>query len=183
MPNENFVIKAAWDSDLENVLRVESSAFGTKVESELVEKLLKDPTAAPLISLLAHQNDMAIGHILMTSAGLDSVKPLVSAMILGPLAVIPDKQKMGVGIALVRAAIDEAALRGIDLIFVLGHPNYYPRFGFAPAGRRGFDAPYPIPPKNAPAWMVKELRPGLIGQVRGTVKCAESLDKPEFWRE
>ena len=72
---------------------------------------------------------------------------------------------------------------GTGLVFVLGHPGYYPRFGFEPAGRLGFKAPYPIPDEAAEAWMVQELSPGFIGRVSGTVRCCEVLDRPEHWQE
>ena len=72
---------------------------------------------------------------------------------------------------------------GSELVFVLGHPEYYPRFGFRPAGVLGLSAPYPILEKNADAWMVLALCEGVIGNVRGTVRCAHSLDKEEYWVE
>ena len=78
---------------------------------------------------------------------------------------------------------DEWVLNGVDLVFVLGHPGYYPRHGFRTAGVLGFDAPYPIPAKDADAWMVQELRPGFIGKIKGPVACAAALDHPEHWRE
>jgi putative acetyltransferase len=72
---------------------------------------------------------------------------------------------------------------GVDLVFVLGHPEYYPRYGFKPAGHLGFEAPYPIPDEHADAWMVQALRPGVIGSVSGKVRCADELNMPEHWRE
>ena len=66
---------------------------------------------------------------------------------------------------------------------MLGHPGYYPRYGFSAAGVRGFDAPYPIPPQNGDAWMVQELRSGVIGRVSGEVICADALYNPKHWRE
>ena len=72
---------------------------------------------------------------------------------------------------------------GVDLVFVLGHPGYYPRFGFSEAGIKGFEAPYPIPEKNAEAWMVRELHAGVIGNYRGRIICAEALADPKYWRE
>ncbi len=72
---------------------------------------------------------------------------------------------------------------GVELVFVLGHPDYYPRHGFKPAGALGFEAPYPIPDKNANAWMVQELRTGAIDSVSGKVICADALNQPEHWRE
>ena len=183
MDEKKIIVKASQDSDLDDVLQVESFAFGNDKEADVVRNLLKDDTASPCISLLAFDDDKAVGHILMTTARLDDADMPVSVMLLGPLAVIPEAQNQGVGIALSNAALDEAKSQDVDLVFVLGHPDYYPRFGFVPAGQYGFDAPYPIPPQNAPAWMIKELREGLIGKVRGTVKCAKSFDSPEFWRE
>ena len=74
-------------------------------------------------------------------------------------------------------------LRGAetDMVFVLGHPGYYSRFGFEPAGRLG--APYPIPEKDADAWMAWDLRGDLRGVAMGEVRCAEAIDRPEYWRE
>jgi putative acetyltransferase len=71
----------------------------------------------------------------------------------------------------------------VELVFVLGHPDYYPRHGFVPAGVLGFEATYAIEEKNAGAWMVQELRPGVIGAVNGRIVCADVLDRPEHWRE
>ena len=84
---------------------------------------------------------------------------------LAPLAVVPECQKQGVGGTLVKHGLELLSKSGVDLVFVLGYPEYYTRHGFAPAGVRGFDAPYPIPEKNSDAWMVFELRPGVIGEL------------------
>ena len=102
---------------------------------------------------------------------------------LAPLAVHPDVQARGIGGRLVVEGLGRLKRAGVGLVFVLGHPGYYPRFGFIEAGANGFSAPYPIPPENAAAWMVQALRPGLLGAVPGRVVCADALDKPEYWRE
>ena len=73
--------------------------------------------------------------------------------------------------------------RRLIVFFVLGHPGYYPRFGFTPAGPRGIEAPFPILPKNEDAWMVLELAPGLVGKVKGKVIGADAMMRPEHWRE
>ncbi len=65
---------------------------------------------------------------------------------------------------------------------MLGHPEYYPPYGFKPAGHLGFEAPYPIPDEHAGAWMVQTLRSGVIGTVSGKVICADALNKLEHWR-
>ena len=174
-------IRRAGDADLEAVLDVEREAFGTESEAGLVRNLLADPSAMPTINLLAFEDDRPVGHILMTAAVIEGHE--TSAMILAPLAVIPDVQKQGIGGALIRAALEDAREMGIQLVLVLGHPGYYPRFGFTPAGVHGIEAPYPIEEKNAGAWMVQELEPGHIGKVRGLVRAADTMMRPEYWRE
>lgn len=176
-------IRESAESDLNDVLRVESLAFGHDKESELVRGLLGDPSALPLLSLLAFKDGQAVGHILFTRVGLTGAQETVSASILAPLAVIPDAQGQGVGGILIKEGLKRLSETDVDLVFVLGHPEYYPRFGFKSAGSLGFEAPYPIPEEHADAWMVQELRPGVIGSVRGKVVCAETLSQPEHWRE
>jgi len=174
-------IRAATSEDLTAVLGVQRQAFGSDEEAELVRALLVDPTARPLISLVAVEGGRAIGHILCTKATLAGGEPDPGCLILAPLAVVPTHQGQGVGVALIRAALDVARERGVGLVFVLGHPGYYPRGGFEPAGRLGFAAPYPIPDEVADAWMVQSLGRAHAGG--GQVVCAEALDRPELWRE
>ena len=176
-------IRQAVESDLSEILSIERLAFGHDKEAELVRDLLHDPSAAPVLSLLAFQQDRAVGHILFTKARLTDTQDTPSIVLLAPLAVIPDAQKQGVGGKLIAQGLELLSRSGVDLVFVLGHPDYYPRYGFKPAGIRGFEAPYPIPEEHAGAWMVQELRPGVIGTVKGSVICADALNKPEHWRE
>ena len=176
-------IREATEADLNDVLNVEKEAFGYDKEAELVRDLLSDPSAKPLCSLLAVEDNKAIGHILFTTARLEGAQKDVSISLLAPLAVIPDFQKQGVGGKLITFGLQHLSKSGVDLVFVLGHIEYYPRYGFNPAGIQGFEAPYPIPPEHANAWMVQELRSGVIGSVSGKVKCADMLNKPEHWRE
>lgn len=176
-------IREATDTDLSDILLVEKEAFGYDKEANLVKDLLSDPSAKPLYSILAFENNEAIGHILFTSAHLEGTQNGASISLLAPLAVLPDYQKQGVGGKLITYGLNLLSGAGVDLVFVLGHPDYYPRYGFNPAGVQGFQSPYPIPDEHANAWMVQELRPGVIGRVSGKVRCADMLDKPEHWRE
>jgi putative acetyltransferase len=176
-------IREASNSDLNDVLFVERVAFGYDKEAELVGELLVDSSAKPLFSLLAFNDDRVVGHILFTSAHLEKAPNARSIAILAPLAVVPDAQKQGIGGKLIKKGLQLLVNSGVELVFVLGHPEYYPRYGFKPAGQLGFEAPYPIPDENADAWMVQEFRPGVIGSVRGKVVCADALNKPEHWRE
>jgi putative acetyltransferase len=105
------------------------------------------------LSLLAISDDKAIGHILFTKARITNSNNSISAVILAPLAVIPDAQSRGVGGQLINKGLKLLSKLGVELVFVLGHPEYYPRHGFKTAGVLGFEAPYPIPEKHANAWM------------------------------
>ena len=179
-------IRKTTESDLPVVLYVEKEAFGNNKGSEiadLVNGLLSDPSAMPLLSLLAINEGQAVGHILFTKARLTNSNDSVSAVILAPLAVIPDAQSQGIGGRLINEGLKLLSESGIELVFVLGHPEYYPRHGFKPAGALGFKAPYPIPDEHANAWMVQELHPSVIGRASCKVECADVLNQPEHWRE
>lgn len=180
---KNLLIREAKDSDLPDVLSVERAAFGQEEEAELVEKLLADPSAQPSLSLLAFLDDCAVGHILFTKARLIEPQNAISVVLLAPLAVVPDTQRQGIGGKLIAKGIELLSAAHVDLIFVLGHPSYYPRHGFRPAGQFGLDAPYPMPAEQDDAWMVQALRPDMIENVRGKVLCADALNRPEYWHE
>jgi putative acetyltransferase len=175
-------IRESLDTELDDVMSIERAAFSSTKEAELVADLLVDPSAKPAVSLLAFKENKAVGHILFTKASLATPAP-VSVFILAPLAVIPSAQGKGVGGALIEHGLQVLSEVGADLVFVLGHPEYYSRYGFIPASIQGFDAPYPIPEKDADAWMVLPLREGVIGKYREKVIPADILDKPELWQE
>jgi len=177
-----MLIRKAKDTDLKDVLSVESAAFGYEKEAELVRDLLGDASAEPIVSLLAFESGIAAGHILFTRAELEPQAPL-SIHILAPLAVVPDFQRRGIGGKLIEKGLELLSEMGVDLVFVLGHPEYYPRYGFRPVRNLGFEAPYPIPEKDSDAWMVLALRSGVLGRFKGKIRCAVELNKPEHWRE
>lgn len=179
----SYLIRSTRSDDLPALLEVHGAAFGNDKEPQLVRDLLEDPTAAPRISLVAELDGALIGHVLFTRVELIGEGPSPRCSLLAPLAVVPKAQGAGIGQRLMRAALDAAAAHGQALVFVLGHPGYYPKAGFRTAGRLGFAAPYPIPDVHADAWMVAELAPGAIAKHSGTVKIAEKLDRPEYWRE
>jgi len=176
-------IREARDSDLCDVLFVEREAFGQDKEAELVKNLLNDPSAKPILSLVAFEGENAVGHILFTTARLTKSKNAASIAILAPLAIVTRAQKQGIGGKLIKRGLQILSDSGVDLVFVLGHPEYYPRHGFRPAGPHGFEAPHPIPDEHADAWMVQALQPDILGTVSGKVICSDELNKPEHWRE
>lgn len=181
-----MTIRQAVPSDLNAIFDLAVSAFGKSEGLEiiqLVDDLLTDVTAQPVLSLVATTNELVVGHVLFSTARLKPPGHNLSAALLAPLAVHPDFQSRSIGGQLVMEGLRQLSDSHVDLVFVLGHPGYYPRFGFTPAGITGFPAPHPIPQKNADAWMVQELCPGVIGHTSGQVICADSLTDPKYWRE
>jgi len=179
-------IRRSTESDYADILNIHTQAFGEKKGPEiadLVSGLLGDKTALPLLSLLAVANAKTIGHILFTKAEVTQTKESVSAQILAPLAILPESQSKGVGGQLIKEGLNQLKKSGVELVFVLGHPDYYPRSGFNPAGVLGYEAPYHIPEEHAGAWMVQELCSGVIGKVQGKVQCSDVLSQPQHWRE
>jgi putative acetyltransferase len=189
VPNTNGMrvqIRAAFDTDTPAILDVVMSAFDNEQGQEianLIIDLLKDRSAQPVISLVATTNDRVVGHVLFTSTRLKQSLQIFSSAILAPLSVHSNYQNQGIGGQLILGGLNQLKEMGIGLVFVLGHSAYYPKYGFVPAGVRGFEAPYPIPPEHADAWMVQELQPGIIGSVTGQVECADPLNDPKHWRE
>ena len=148
--------------DVPAIRTINLTAFGSASEADIVDALRSD--ARHVISLVAEEDDALIGHILFSPvdvAGAD-----LRAMALAPMAVIPDRQRTGVGSALVRAGLDECRRSGAAAVFVLGHPSYYPRFGFATASTLGFRCEFDAPDD---AFMVSELVPGALSRQSGLV--------------
>ena len=162
------------------------SAFGQRQGQEIVElvnSMLEDETAKPLLSLVAEKDGELVGHILFTTARLQPENKESSIRILAPLAVSSHVQGEGIGGALIREGLKQLAASGVDLVFVLGHPRYYPRFGFQTAALFGFEAPYTIPTEHTDAWMVQELKAGRLAKNEGKIQCSEVLNQPRYWRE
>jgi putative acetyltransferase len=132
--------------DRDAVRRVEQAAFERADEADIVDALRGDPAWA--LSLVAEVDGEIVGHLLFSRGD--------RAMTLGPLAVLPEHQRSGVGSALMR----EGLARIDEPIVLLGHPEYYTRFGFRAAAPLGITNQWGI---DAPAWMVRgELEPGLV---------------------
>lgn len=179
-------IREAYDTDRQDIFKVVIGAFGPEEGDEIVElitDLLVDPSAQPLLSLVATVHDQVVGQVLFTNVGIQGAQRPVVATILAPLAVLPTYQNQGIGGRLINTGLQRLKTAGTELVFVLGYPAYYSRHGFVPAGCRGFEPTYAILPEQVDAWMVQALQPDLIGQVQGTVQCADALDDPKYWRE
>ena len=177
----NLIITETTKSDFADIYTIHANAFGNEKEAILTEALLQDTSASPLLSLMASVDNNPVGHILFTSAKIDT--HACKVMLLAPLAVMPEAQNSGIGGELITTGLRILADRGVDMVFVLGHPTYYPKYGFIPAGPHGLKAPYPIPEEYSDAWMVQTLHEYQLGEDRGTVIVADKLMQPEHWRE
>lgn len=153
--------------DYEAVYRINELAFEQTGEADLVEKLR---AAEPYISLVAIKDDKIVGHIFFSQVTLEDKE--INALGLAPMAVLPEFQKQGVGSELVKRGLQECKTQGFETVVVLGHPEYYPRFGFVPAKTRGVWCEYPVPDE---VFMVLELKTGALEKHSGVFKY-----RPEF---
>lgn len=155
------------------VAHINEVAFAQPDEARLVERL-RDAGDA-VISLVAEDPTAGVvGHILFSPIRLDVPPPVPPRWLgLAPMAVLPPYQRTGIGSALVRAGLEAARAGGATAVVVLGHPDYYPRFGFAPASRAGLRSIYDAPDE---AFMALALIPGGFGAHRGLVHYAPAFD-------
>jgi putative acetyltransferase len=145
-------------------------AFGRRGEADLL-RALRHGAPGPF-ELVAEDAGRVVGHIAFSPVVPERLAPGVVTFGLGPMAVAPDRQRAGVGSALVGAGLAACAERGIGLVFVLGHPGYYPRFGFRPAAERGFR--YRSPAFDA-AFFVHELVVGAGREGGGPVRYPDAF--------
>ena len=153
--------------DFPQVYRVNALAFEGETEAELVKKLRK---VESYIALVAEIEGKIVGHISFTPVTVEDEQ--TTFLGLAPMAVLPDFQNQGIGSKLVRESLKICAEKGFTAVFVLGHPAYYPRFGFEPTRVKGFTCEYNAPDE---AFMVLELAAGALKGIQGLVKY-----RPEF---
>ncbi|MBC7931860.1 MAG: N-acetyltransferase [Rubrivivax sp.] len=164
------IIRAEESKDREAVREVNASAFGRPGEADLVDALREN--APQHVSLIAEEDGRIVGHIFFSPVTVESGAGDWAAMGLAPMAILPEFQARGVGSRLVREGLEHCHRAGHDVVFVLGHADYYPRFGFTPAKPRGIECEFPAPDEN---FMVAELKPGALNGRAGMVRY-----RPEF---
>jgi len=170
-PGEAFQIRDELPAHAAQVAAVVEAAFERPDEADIVAMLRQ--ARASVVSLVAQASEggSIIGHVVLSPVTLSGASE-PRGLGLGPLAVAPEFQRTGVGSRLVEAALRRARLLGFAYVVVLGHPQYYPRFGFLPASRFGLSYPAPVPD---PVFMVIELVPGALAGSTGIVRYHRAL--------
>ncbi len=156
--------------DEAGIRRVNEEAFSQPGEADLVDALRRRDACR--VSLVADENGLIIGHILFTPVTIEETKPAPDAVGLAPLAVLPPYQRKGIGANLIRLGLEECRKDGGEIAVVLGHPTYYPCFGFQPAHLFGIRCEFEVPEE---AFMVLPLREGELDGRGGFVRYL-----PEF---
>lgn len=150
--------------DVRAIRAVNLEAFETSLEADLVDALRE--RAEPILSLVADEEGTIAGHILFSPVSLPGDAE-ARIMGLAPMAVLPARQRQGIGSALVRDGLARCNERGYEAVVVLGHPEYYPRFGFVRASRFGIGCEYDVPDE---VFMALELVPGALRGKPGTIR-------------
>ncbi len=155
------------NDDIAAIREVITAAFSQKNEAKLVEAIRNSQNFIPELSIVATEKENLLGHILFSPIIIEASGQTFSALALAPLAVMPTRQREGIGTELVQFGLSKCRELDHNLVVVIGHPNYYPRFGFQAANQFGIVEPFPVPEQ---AFMVLELKPCALQSVRGFVR-------------
>ncbi|QDV32246.1 GNAT family N-acetyltransferase [Tautonia plasticadhaerens] len=173
-PVADLTIRPETPDDLDAVRLVNEAAFGQPAEADLVDALRR--SSRPFLSMVAERSGTVVGHVAFSPVTINGPHPsdATPPILLGlaPVAVRPGEQGRGVGSALIRSGLEACRAIGAGAIVVLGHPTYYPRFGFEVAARLGLRCEYDVPED---AFLVVELIPGALDGRSGTVRYHEAF--------
>jgi len=165
-----MTIRPETQEDLALIHHVNQEAFARNHEADVVDRLREQ--GALIISLVAVQDSAVLGHIAFSPIDIASERSSFKGLALGPLAVLPSHQNKGTGSQLVRPGLEECRRLGHKVIVLVGHLDYYPRFGFVPARAKGLECEFQVPDE---AWMVLEIGEDALAIRQGKVSF-----HPEF---
>lgn len=165
---EVTLIRPASDQDAAEIQRIHLMAFPTSAEADLVDRLLANGDA--VISLVAEDGDEIVGHVLLSRMTAEGDGHAISAVGLAPVAVVPDRQAEGIGSQLIEAGLRAATAIGTEIVFLVGEPDYYRRFGFAADTAAPFASPY-----AGKYFQAKVLRNGFILPASGLADYAPAF--------
>jgi putative acetyltransferase len=128
-----IVVRLEKPEDIPQIRAINEEAFGQPDEANIIDKLRS--SCSDLLSLVAEDDGIVVGHILFSPVVIINRKSILKGMGLAPMAVLPSRQREGIGSKLVRSGLDILRTRGCPFVIVLGHAEYYPKFGFEPASK------------------------------------------------
>jgi len=169
-----IVITSETKKDQEQVSKVNDLAFNQINEGQLVDKLRNTNCFIRELSLVAKFKDEIIGYALFYPIKIRKNSKLSDSLSLGPVSVLPEYQNQGVGTKLIKTGLEIAAKLGFKSVIVIGHPEFYPRFGFQKASKWRIVSPYPV---SDDAFLAKELVANGLEGCDGTAQYPEEFDK------
>jgi putative acetyltransferase len=167
-------IRAERSGDEEAIRQINDAAFKGDNESKLVDAIRNSELFVPELSLVAVAEGKLIGHILLSIVYINSDEGEIPTLALAPMAVVPEQQNKRIGSMLVEEGLKKAKDQGFEHAVVLGHPEFYPRFGFVSASTKGIEAPFPVPDE---VFMAIELKEGSLDQIKGKIVYPPAFDK------
>ena len=166
-------IRPEQPEDIPLIHEVNEVAFGQPTEANLVNALRS--ACQNVVSLVAVSDGQIVGHILFTPVIVSDSAQKVKGMGLAPMAVLPAYQRQGIGSLLVESGLRILGTRNCPFVIVLGHTEYYPRFGFVPASRHGLDCQWDGVPEEV--FMVLVLDEAIMSGVSGVARYREEFDE------
>ncbi|MDA3905592.1 MAG: N-acetyltransferase [Bacteroidales bacterium] len=167
-----IVIRKENKKDYPEVYKLNLQAFNQITEPELVDRHRESDRFIPELSLIAEIDNKICGHILFTKIYIQSEGINKESLALAPMAVLPDFQNQGIGKQLIKSGLEKAANIGFKSVVVIGHAEYYPKFGFKPALSFDITAPWEVPND---VFMALELQENALSDVHGLVNYAQAF--------
>ncbi len=168
-----MIVRQEQPEDKEGIFELNALAFGQEDEGQIVDKIRTGENYIPELSLVLAHEDKIMGHILFSKAKIKGEQEH-ETLVLAPMAITPTFQKRGMGSLLLREGLRTAEKMGFESIFVLGHPEYYPKFGFKKASDWNIKCPFEAPDN---AFMAIELVEGALSNKEGVVEYDEAFQE------
>jgi putative acetyltransferase len=170
----DLIIRPETENDFMDITKVNNLAFDQANEGLLVEKLRNTPDYIPELSLIAIYDNKIVGHILFYPITISDGDKKYTSLALAPMSVLPDYQKKGIGSELVKQGLNKTRNLGFSSVIVLGHAEYYPKFGFKKASNYDIKPPFDVPDN---VFFALELTDGSLKDVKGDVEYPQAFSE------